>query len=234
MKANLFIANASRTIARIISTLMLLLGIPYLLFVGFQLISGESANLAIYLYLLFLVGLLTGMLIAWWKEGLGATITLITLVGSFFLGGGILPGVGVRQGFSLLAGPLNLLFALLIPGYHLDHSPSAKWVPIISWAMPIAAVLLFFVSWSIRQRFPQLMHQGESSSESEEKIKKELLELLVEGFENLEIADRLQISPVHASLLTASLFEEYGVENRVELLEKVKTMASSSGSKIDE
>jgi len=223
MKAKLFIANACRTIARVISIFVLLLGIPYLLFVGLQLISGESANPAIFLYLLLLVGMLTGLLVAWWREGLGATVILVSLAGSFILSRGILPGVGARQGFSLLAGPLNLLFALLIPGYHLDHGPSAKWVPVISWIMPIFAVLLFFASWSVRKRFPQLANQEEYSSESEEKTKKELLELLAEGLDNLEIADRLQVSPVHTSLLTASLFDEYGVDNRAELVEKVKS-----------
>ena len=152
MKSQLVLANVFRTIARIVSILDMLLGIPFLLFVGLQLLSGEPGNPVIFLYLLLLVGMLTGLTIAWWKEGLGATITLVSLAGSFALSGGILPGVGSRQGVSLFAGPLNLLFALLIPGYSPDRSPSAKLVPVISWALPTVPVLLFFASWLVRSR----------------------------------------------------------------------------------
>jgi len=157
MENQLFVANACRTTARVISIFMMLLGIPYLLFVVLQLISGESASPAIYLYLLFLFGMLTGYTIAWWKEGLGVMVTSVFLLGSFLLSRGILPGVGARQGFSLLAGPLNLLFVLIIPGYNLEYSPSAKWVPMLSWVIPVIAVLLFFTSWYLRKRFSKNM-----------------------------------------------------------------------------
>jgi len=223
VKTSLFIANVCRVIGRIIATFVFILGIFYLLFTGLQLASGETGNLAIYLYFLLLVGLLIGFAITWWKECLGATVVFISLVGSFILSGRILPGAGARQGFSLFVGPLNLLFALLIPGYHLDHSPSSKWVPLISWILPIVPVLLFYVSWSIRRRIPESAYADKNlAEEADERIKKELLELLVEGMDNLEIAERLHIHPVHASLLTASLLKEYGAENRAELGKQVK------------
>ena len=165
MKSKLIFANICRSIARIVSILVLLLGIPYLLFAGLQLVSGEPGNPAIYQYLLFLVGMLAGLVIAWWKEGLGAAVALVSLLGSFALSGGILPGVGFRQGFSLFVGPLNLLFALLIPGYHPDVSPSAKLVPVASWVLPTLPVLLFFASWLLRRKSPERKNSEEVHTE---------------------------------------------------------------------
>ena len=151
MDSHLILANLFRTIARIGSILVLLLGIPFLLFVGLQLLSGEAANPAIFLSLLLQVGMLAGLVSAWRKEGLGAAITVVSLVGSLALSGALLPGVGRGQGFTLFAGPINLLFALLISGYHPEVSPSAKWVPVISWVLPTVPVVLFFASWWLRK-----------------------------------------------------------------------------------
>jgi len=150
--SHLLIANIFRTIARIGSVIVILLGIPFLLFVGLQLVSGEAANPAIYLSLLLLVGMLAGLVIAWRREGLGAAITLCSLSGYFMLSGAVLPGADAKQGFPLFVGPVNLLFALLIPGYHLEMSPEARWVPFISWVLSILPVLLFLASWWLRGR----------------------------------------------------------------------------------
>jgi len=169
MKSKLIFASIFRTIARILSILTILLGIPFLLFVGLQLLSGEPGNLAVFLYLLLLIGMLAGLVIAWWKEGLGAAIALVSLFGSFALNGGILPGVGARQGFSLFVGPLNLLFALLIPGYHPDNSPGAGFVSVASWALPTVPVLLFFASWLLRKKSPAQKCPEEISTEGGEK-----------------------------------------------------------------
>ena len=169
MKSRLVLANIFRTIARIVSIPVMLLGFPFLLFVGLQLLSGERGNPAIFLYLLLLAGMLAGLAIAWWKEGLGATIALVSLVGSFALSGGILPGVGSGQGFSLFAGPLNLLFALLIPGYHPDQSPSARLVPVVSWALAAVPVLLFFASCLLRRRSLEFKYPQEISTNGQEK-----------------------------------------------------------------
>ncbi|MBM3145190.1 MAG: hypothetical protein FJ010_09525 [Chloroflexi bacterium] len=155
MKPYLTIANICRTIARIVSVIVLLLGVPFLLFVGLQLLSGEAGSPAIFLSLLLLIGVLAGLVIAWWKEGPGSLITFLSMIGSFALSGSLLPGVGSRQGFSLFAGPLNLLFALLIPGYHPDSSPSARMIPPLSWALLIIPVLLFAVSWQLRKKSPE-------------------------------------------------------------------------------
>jgi hypothetical protein len=151
MPTRLTLANISRTVARIGSILVILLGIPFLLFVGLQVLSGEPANPAIFISLLLLAGMIAGMVIAWRREGLGATLTLISIAGYFFLSG-TFPGVGSRQGFPLFVGPINLLFALLIPGYHLEMSPEARWVPFISWVLSITPVALFLASWWLQCR----------------------------------------------------------------------------------
>ncbi|MEW6717393.1 MAG: hypothetical protein AB1345_07815 [Chloroflexota bacterium] len=169
MKTQLIYANIFRTLARIVSILVLFLGIPYLLFVGLQLLSGESGNPAIFLYLFLLIGVLSGLAIAWWKEGLGVTITLVSLAGSFALSGGLLPGVGSGQGFSLFVGPLNLLFAFFIPGYHPDSSPGARLVPVASWVLLIVPVLLFLASWLLRRKSSGLEYSVEIPTEGEKK-----------------------------------------------------------------
>ena len=71
MKSKLIFARIFRTIARILSILIILLGIPFLLFVGLQLLSSEPGNQAVFLYLLLLVGMLAGLVIAWRRESLG-------------------------------------------------------------------------------------------------------------------------------------------------------------------
>jgi hypothetical protein len=140
---------------RIGSIIVILLGIPFLLFVGLQIFSGEPANPTIFLSLLLLVGMIAGMGIAWWKEGLGAAITLVSIAGYFFLSG-TFPGVGARQGFPMFVGPVNLLFALIIPGYHPEMSPQARWVPFSSWVLSIVPVALFLASWWLRREQPQI------------------------------------------------------------------------------
>jgi hypothetical protein len=151
MNRQLVLANTSRTVARIGSILVFLAGFPFLLFVGLQLLSGEAANLGIYLSLLLLAGLIAGMAIAWRKEALGATISLASLAATFVLSSSVIPGVGSRQGISLFAGPINLIFALLIPGFHLDNSPLARWVPFISWMLTLVPAVLFYASWWLRK-----------------------------------------------------------------------------------
>ena len=154
MHSKLVLANISRTIARIGSIFVILLGLPFVLSAGLQLFSREIANATIFLYLLFLVGMLAGLVIAWWKEGLGAAIALIAVILSFLLGGALLPGVGSGQRSSIFAGPINLLFALLLPGYHPEVSPSAKLVPMISWTLQVIPSMLFIVSWWFRRNSP--------------------------------------------------------------------------------
>ncbi len=152
MKPQLAIANISRMFARAISALDLFLGIPFLLFAGLQLLSGEAGSLNIYLYLLLLLGVLLGLVFAWWKEGLGVAIIFVSLLGSFVLSGGMLPGVGAKQGFALFVGPLNLIIALTTSGYHPDNSPIAKTISVVSWVMAIAPAMLFFTSWLLRRK----------------------------------------------------------------------------------
>lgn len=163
MNSQLVLANISRTIGRVGSILVLLCGVPFLFFIGLQILSGETANVTIFLSLLFLLGTVAGLVIAWWKESLGAAIALVSVILSLFLSRVTLPGVGRGQGFSIFAGPINLLFALLIPGYHPDVSPSAKLVPMISWAVPIIPIVLFLVSWLIRRNSPISKPQEEIS-----------------------------------------------------------------------
>jgi hypothetical protein len=109
MKTRIILANVCRGIARLGSVIIILLGISFLLLVGIQLISGEAGNWGIFVYLFLMVGMLAGLVLAWWKEVIGAAIALVAMVGSFALGGGILPGVGSGQGVALLAGPVNFI-----------------------------------------------------------------------------------------------------------------------------
>lgn len=220
------LAKGSRSLAGFLSIIDLLLGIPFLLFVGLQLISAGSGNLIINLNLLLLLTTLTGLVIAWWKEGLGALVAFVSLVGSFLLSGRVLPGVGIRQGSSLMVGPLNLLFALLTPGYSPDHSPSARLIPAISWALLLIPVFLFFASWLIRSKTPPIQPSPEETPQIDEQLRSNLLALLAEGLDNVAIADRLEMSPLETSLLTSTLVDEYGVKNRAALIEKLKEQPS--------
>lgn len=155
MNSKLLLANIFRTIARILSILIVILIILYMLIIGLQLESGEPGNLAIIQYLILLSSMTAGLVIAWWREGLGAAIVLGSILGSFALRGEILPGVGGRQIFSLLVGPLNLPFSLLISGYYPDNNLAVNFVSVASWVILIVTVLLFFVSWLLRRESPK-------------------------------------------------------------------------------
>jgi hypothetical protein len=90
------------------------------------------------------------MVIAWWKESLGATVTLVSIVGYYFASGTV-PNLGEGHGFPLFVGPVHLVFAVTIPDYNADMSPQARWVPLISWALTIVPVALFLASWWLRR-----------------------------------------------------------------------------------
>ena len=51
---------------------------------------------------------------------------------------------------------------------------------------------------------------------------KQILDLLSKGCANIDIADRLGISPVNASLTTSELFRKFEVENKDELVNQAK------------
>lgn len=57
---------------------------------------------------------------------------------------------------------------------------------------------------------------------------KKVLELVSEGLHNLEIADRLGISPIHASLLQGDLRAKFGVGTNAELIEVIESLSSES------
>jgi hypothetical protein len=151
MESKLALANICRAIARIGSILVVLLTVPFLLFVGLQILSGEAANADFFLYLLLIAGLSGGLILAWWMEGLGAAIALVSAAVSFVLSGALLPGAGRGQAFDLLEGPIHLCFALTMPGYHTEMSPAARFVPALSWVIPAFPALLFLISWWLRR-----------------------------------------------------------------------------------
>lgn len=155
MNPQLLLANIFRWIARVISIFLILCIVPYLLFVGLQLPGSGGVFLAFLLYLLLLVALCVGLVIAWWREALGAGIALVALIGSI-VPGRVLPGFTAPPGPSLLIGPLNLLVALTVPGYHPDVSPIAGWVRVASWVLTIAPILLFFASWLLRRKIARV------------------------------------------------------------------------------
>ncbi len=153
MNSRFVIAGICRRIARILSIPLVPIAAFYLLFVGLQIPSEGGSVIGFILYMLFFLGMLGGLVIAFWKEGLGSIVSLIAVAG-FFVTVWAISGFTRLLEISPLAGPIHLLFALLIPGYHLDASPIAKWVPMISWILLITPIGLFFVAWALRRERP--------------------------------------------------------------------------------
>ncbi len=153
MNARFVIAGICRWIARVLSIPLVPIAAFYLLFVGLQIPSEGGSVIGFVLYMLFLLAMLGGLVIAWRKEGLGSIVSLVAVAG-FFVTGWAISGFREMLDVSPLSGPIHLLFALLIPGYHLDASPIAKWVPVISWVLLITPICLFFVSWVLRKERP--------------------------------------------------------------------------------
>ncbi len=147
------LANIFRWTARALSILVILCAVPYLLFVGLQLLSGESGLPALTLYLLFTVILLVGLVVAWWREGMGSGIALVAMLAIF--GQSLaFPRYATTMGSPLL-GPLTLIMALVMPGYHPDASPIAGVVQTVAWVLTVAPSVLFLASWLLRRK-PQV------------------------------------------------------------------------------
>jgi len=143
MNSQLVLANILRWIARIV-TIPLILGIIlYLLFVGLQLLSGESGHPVVTSYMLLLALMLAGLVIGWWKESLGAAIGVAAILG-FFVLSQLLPGSRSIVGSSLFTGPLDLLAAL---NNTYPFPRSLSWV---AWALT-APVWLFLASYLLRR-----------------------------------------------------------------------------------
>jgi hypothetical protein len=223
----LSLANLCRGTARAISVLLIPMIAFYAFFVGMQIPGGGGNVAGFVLYLLFALAIAAGLLIAWRKEYEGALISLLAIAG-FVAMGLLLEGFrGMLGEASPLAGPLHLLFAITVPGYHLDMSPLAKWVPLLSWVLVGLPALLFLVSWRLRKDLPEPVKAPspkpvEESTEVDEKVQAEMIPLLRQGMDNDGIAERLSITKVHSSLLTAALARQHGVSSREELIEKLK------------
>ncbi len=154
MNSKLALANACRSIARTLSVIVIPISILYLLFVGLQIPSEGGNAAAFFLFMFFMLAMLAGLILAWWREVPGPSLALAAIAG-FLLSTLILGSWQMMLRSSPLAGPIHLIFALLVPGYHMDESPLAQWVPLISWALMIIPIVLFFTSWLIRRKLPK-------------------------------------------------------------------------------
>ena len=147
MKSQLLVGNIFHWIARVISIPLVPLILIYLLFVGLQVLGSEPGFPGLYLYMLLLLAMLAGLVIAWWREGLGAIVALVAIAG-FFAQAWLLSGFRGTIGSSPLIGPLILIVALIKP-QNFDPVPSSIYVA--SWVLPIAPTCLFFSSWLLRR-----------------------------------------------------------------------------------
>jgi hypothetical protein len=147
-----WLAQACRVVARALAVIALAVGTVFTLFVGLEALSGEAGGPAFARYMICLVGLLLGIAIAFWNELVGSVIALASLFGSLSLAGQVLPGAARGQGLSLLVGPINLILAIGVPGYHPEASDVARSVPWISVLLTVAPALLFLASWWLRTR----------------------------------------------------------------------------------
>jgi len=147
MKSQLLVRNILRWIARVISIPLVALILIYLLFVGLQVLGGETGFPGLYLYMLLLLAMLAGLVIAWWRERLGAIVALVAIAG-FFAQAWLLSGFRGTIGSSPFVGPLILIVALIKP-QSFDSVPSSIYVA--SWVLPLAPACLFFSSWLLRR-----------------------------------------------------------------------------------
>ena len=147
MKSQLLVGNILRWIARVISIPLVALIFIYLLFVGLQVLGGESGFAGLYLYMLLLLAMSAGLVIAWWREGLGAILALVAIAG-FFAQAWLLSGFRGTIGSSPFIGPLVLIVALIKPR---SFDPVPNSVYVASWVIPLAPACLFFFSWLLRR-----------------------------------------------------------------------------------
>ena len=147
MKSQLLVRNILRWIARVISIPLVALILIYLLFVGLQVLGGETGFPGLYLYMLLLLAMLAGLVIAWWRERLGAIVALVAIAG-FFAQAWLLSGFRGTIGSSPLVGPLILIVALIKPQ---SFDPVPNSIKVASWVIPLAPACLFFFSWLLRR-----------------------------------------------------------------------------------
>jgi hypothetical protein len=151
MSTKIQIANILRWFGRVLSIIVIPITLCFIAFAGLQIGSGDAGPARIFIYLLLVVAILGGLVVAWWKEGLGAIISLGGLA-AFMLYNIITEGfAGMLYEDAPLAGAIHLVFALAKPGYHADNDPLAKLVPWISWFLLLAPGLCLLVSWLLRR-----------------------------------------------------------------------------------
>jgi len=93
-----------------------------------------------------------------------------------------------------------------------DQSPSASGVSSVHNKAPLVS----------RPRLTEAEKKALLASLVEEERK--VLKLVLKGFHNLAIADELEISAVHASLLQRELREKFGVDTNAKLIKVVKPL----------
>jgi DNA-binding CsgD family transcriptional regulator len=197
MKLRLVLADISRWIARIIALPIVLL-IFFMIYVGFAIARSEPSAAGGNPWLslvtsLPLLGVSVGLILAYWNEKTGSIVGFVSFPALFTM---------IWWAFLSLEDMLEGLssFALLL--------------------VPIG---LFFASWLLRRK-----HQIEEREMPPKPLaglpdeEKEVLHLLSEGLPNLEIADRLGISGVQASLTTSELLKRFGVDNKDELVNQAR------------
>lgn len=137
----------------------------------------------------FPIGVVVGMILAWWKEGLGGAITVVSLLATYFVGDVSRSG----GGFMLVCASPGFLFLLC-------------------W-------FLSKTTGKTNDTEREILPEPIAGLTEEEK---EVLHLLSEDLHNLEIADRLGISAVQASLITSELLTKFRVDNKGELINQAR------------
>jgi DNA-binding CsgD family transcriptional regulator len=123
----------------------------------------------------------------------------------------------------MLYGALWCIAGIIVTTSTYSSASSGGGTYYICWGAILFGFLQFMQGLFQFLTAPDEATQGSQEIKEVETLKpteeqQRVLELLSQGLSNLEIAEKLGISPVHTSLLTTDLLQKFGVADKAELI----------------
>ncbi|MDC7246810.1 MAG: helix-turn-helix transcriptional regulator [Sphaerochaetaceae bacterium] len=129
----------------------------------------------------------------------------------------------VRQmGLStLIFAPLSAVIYTYLDRFGYENTVSLDFIIIGSWGLVVSRVLIHYLATIGRVPLSEKVEDDFISTYGISKREKEVIDLIVEGYTNKEIGEKLFISFTTARTHVSHIFEKTGTRSRVELVSKV-------------